>query len=150
MEFTDKQKERFWNKVDKTDSCWLWTGCIVDGYGQVSINDKMYKTHRISWLLSGNMISNGHVIRHKCRSRNCVNPEHLETGTQADNQADKIRDGTSTRGEKHGRVKLTTSQVLEIRERAIENHYKLAEEYRVTQGTIWQIINRHTWKHLVI
>lgn len=29
--------ERFWEKVEKTDACWLWTGCLTDGYGHFSI-----------------------------------------------------------------------------------------------------------------
>ena len=149
MELTEEQKKRFWEKVDKTESCWLWTGATGHyGHGGVGINSKTHKTHRISWLLAGNTIPEGHVIRHKCRSKNCLNPEHLETGTRAENSADMLRDGTSTQGEKHPCVKLTTEQVLEIRERATENQCRLAEEYRVTQSTISQIIQRRTWKHI--
>ena len=29
--------EHFWDKVNKTDSCWLWTGKIDDGYGRFNI-----------------------------------------------------------------------------------------------------------------
>ena len=149
MELTEEQKKRFWAKVDKTDSCWLWTGSILrNGYGQVCFNNKMYMSHRISWLLAGNTFPDGHVIRHKCRSRHCVNPEHLETGTHAENMADKVRDGTDNRGEKCCNAKLTATQVLEIRERATESQRNLAKEYGIARSTIFDIVKKHTWKHI--
>jgi len=149
MELTEEQQKRFWDKVDKTDSCWLWTGCVFkSGYGAVSINCKTYISYRISWLLFGNTIPEGHVIRHKCRSKKCVNPTHLETGTYAENAEDKKRDKTQPLGEQCNLAKLTATQVHEIRARASENHYTLAEEYGVNQSTIWRLVNRRRWKHI--
>ena len=148
MELTEKQKARFWAKVNKTDSCWLWTSSCFDfGYGQFSLNDKKYKAHRVSWLLAGNTIPEGHIIRHKCRSKNCVNPEHLETGTHAENNADMIRDGTSNRGIKHPMCKLTEAQVREIRN-SDKTGVELAEIYNVTIQTIYNIKNRKSWSWL--
>jgi hypothetical protein len=96
MDLTEKQKERFWNKIYKTeDSCWIWTGnCDDGGYGRIRINHILYKAHRLSWLLAGNTIPEGHEICHECRLKNCVNPAHLRTDTHANNMRDKIRDGT--------------------------------------------------------
>ena len=142
-------EDRFWDKVDKTETCWLWTGCKNShGYGQIKVSGQMQHAHRVSWILSGNTIPEGHVIRHKCRSKNCVNPEHLETGTHAENMADMIRDGTSLRGVKNPKVKLTEEQVRQIRARAGETQRLLAEEYGVKPHTISQIINRTTWSWL--
>lgn len=31
-------EERFWARVEKTDSCWIWRGfTLPDGYGQVGV-----------------------------------------------------------------------------------------------------------------
>lgn len=100
-------EERFFVKINKTDSCWLWEGHLdKGGYGHFSFNRKTIRAHRVSWLLAGNIIPDGHLIRHKCRNRHCVNPEHLETGTYKDNLNDMIRDGTmNISGLKWGRYK---------------------------------------------
>lgn len=146
----EEARDRFFAKVNKTESCWFWTGVIKKGYGRIKINCKRYPTHRVSWLLAGHTIPEGHLIRHKCRNRHCVNPEHLETGTHKENCADKIRDGTRPdhKGIKHPNVKLTEEQVRAIRARHIENEKELAIEFKVSRGTINKIIHRWTWKHL--
>lgn len=142
-------EERFWGKVDKTETCWLWTGYSTkNGYGSFNMNGQTQLSHRVSWKLSGNTIPDGHVLRHKCRNRHCCNPEHLETGTVAENQADMIRDGTSQRGTKCHMAKLTEEQVRQIRVRADESRALLAEEYSVSRRTISDIINRKSWAWL--
>ena len=145
-------EERFWSKVVKTDSCWLWTACKDNnGYGQFMYEGRIQKAHRVSWLLSGQIIPEGLVIRHKCRSKNCVNPEHLETGTLAENNADRIRDGTNIgpRGIKSRTAKLTEDKVRQIRARSTENQTELAEEFGVNSRTISHIILRRTWNWLI-
>jgi DNA-binding transcriptional regulator YiaG len=142
-------EERFWSKVDKTESCWLWTAYRnPEGYGRFGVNGKIKKAHHVSWLLTNHTIPEGNVIRHKCRNKHCVNPEHLETGTVAENNADMIRDGTSLRGIKNPTAKLTEEQVRQIRARAAENQQVLAEEYGVCSETISKIILRKRWAHL--
>jgi hypothetical protein len=141
-------EDRFWSKVDKTETCWLWTGWKSHGYGMFIVNGRRQLCHRVSWILSGKTIPEGHVIRHKCLNKNCVNPGHLETGTVAENNADMIRDGTSTRGIKHPSAKLTEEQVRQIRVRADKTQTLLAEEYGVSYQTIWNIIHRKKWAWL--
>ena len=153
MEISDVQKERFWARVNKTDTCWLWTGCCCNkGYGLVNIpkNKKNYahRCHRVSYILSGNIIPDGLLLRHSCRSKNCVNPAHLTPGTAQDNSNDKIRDGTELKGEQKPHAKLTEEQVREIRARSTENRRLLAKEFGVFHTTIGHIIQRKKWKHI--
>ena len=72
----------FWRKVIKNDECWLWSGsCNKDGYGCAWWDKKAIAAHRLSFLIHNGYLPN--VCRHKCDVRNCVNPSHLENGTQA-------------------------------------------------------------------
>jgi hypothetical protein len=135
-------EEKFWSKVEKTDECWLWNG-VKDryGYGRLNCERKRTSAHIFSFLLHGGTIPEDYVVRHKCRNRNCVNPDHLETGTHTENMRDKVRDGTNA-------MKLTKTQVLEIRERVNETQRKLAKEFNVSQRTISCIISRKLWSWL--
>ncbi len=70
--------ERFWARVKKTDTCWLWQGSIIhDGYGRIAENGRKRLAHHISLALAGRTIPNGLEVDHLCRVRSCVRPDHL-------------------------------------------------------------------------
>lgn len=84
-----EMRARFYTRVQKTETCWLWTGSTVySGYGTFSIKGKSIGAHRASYLLHHGPLEPGKLICHKCDVRNCVNPEHLYQGTYADNARD--------------------------------------------------------------
>jgi HNH endonuclease len=71
--------ERFWNKVDKSGDCWLWTGYVTpQGYGMFRLNGLASRAHRVAYELVNGPIPEGLVVDHLCRVRHCVNPSHLE------------------------------------------------------------------------
>jgi hypothetical protein len=73
--------EKFWARVDKTDTCWNWRGeRDGHGYGRLHlIGGKRTFAHRLSLTLHGIDIPKGLVIDHLCRNPLCVNPAHLRT-----------------------------------------------------------------------
>lgn len=84
-------ESRFWGKVDKTDTCWLWTAATQDnGYGSFFIGRvggrvRLARAHRFAYELAAGPIPDGLVIDHLCRVRNCVNPDHLEAVSNKEN-----------------------------------------------------------------
>lgn len=81
--------ERFMAKVQKADDgCWLWTGFVsADGYGQFRFGPVMVKAHRWAYTHYAGQIPPGMETDHLCRVRRCVNPDHLEVVTHAENMA---------------------------------------------------------------
>lgn len=86
----------FWKYARKRgfDECWPWVG-VTDqhGYGRVQFMTSKFKAHRVAFEMFNGPIPDGKIIRHKCDNPNCVNPEHLEAGTQKQNMQDASRRG---------------------------------------------------------
>lgn len=80
---------RFWDKVNKTDNCWLWTGKIDDGYGRFSYNKKLYLVHRLIVAIMKEPVFPDMVIDHICKVRNCCNPDHLRQVTKSENSSNR-------------------------------------------------------------
>lgn len=77
----------FWDRVEVTGCCWLWQGTIKNdsGYGVIGIDYKKYYVHRLVYEALVGPIPDGMHIDHICRIRHCVNPDHLEPVTLAEN-----------------------------------------------------------------
>jgi HNH endonuclease len=86
---------RFWPKVKKTATCWLWTGYIDNkGYGKMWRRpQKAAIASRVSWELHNGPIPEGMNVLHRCDNPACVRPEHLFLGTIMDNNRDRYAKG---------------------------------------------------------
>ena len=136
-------------------SCIEWPHCRTpDGYGQFRRKGKNVRAHRAAYCehlgISLESIE-GQVVRHKCDNRACVNPDHLELGSPAENSKDMVQRGRSLLGEKHPKSKLTLQQVEEIRARYVRysktnGSIALAAEYGVESVTIRGVISKRNWK----
>lgn len=74
--------QRLWAKVEKTETCWLWTGYIKpSGHGQIqrgSRGEGNVNAHIAAYELLVGPLPDGYVLHHLCGVKRCVNPAHLE------------------------------------------------------------------------
>lgn len=168
-------KERFWEKVDKTDSCWLWTGSKRSkGYGafvyQKDGEVVQGRAHRYSWELHNGPIPDGLCVLHDCPTGDnpaCVNPEHLWLGSKADNNRDAIVKGRRKRkpnglrprrakklgyrrGEEHPNSRLTRADIENMRaDRTKGMSFSiLGKRYGVSIAHAFRIVHGKVWQHV--
>lgn len=75
----------FESLVERTDSCWNWTGALAKGYGRINHAGSTYAAHRWSYEHHVGPIPEGLDIDHLCENTRCVNPDHLEPVTGPEN-----------------------------------------------------------------
>jgi hypothetical protein len=78
---------RFMNKVAfSLSGCWRWTARLnADGYGQLKLNRRTVRAHRVAYELFRGPLPEGKIGDHQCRNHWCVNPWHIEPSTTKDN-----------------------------------------------------------------
>lgn len=137
----------FWAKVEigGTAMCWRWTGQLVNGYGRF----RGERAHRYAYQIHKGEIPEGLMLRHLCGNKLCVNPDHLEPGTMAENAADGVRLGEVLRGSRNGRSKIGEDDARYI----ITNPdkltgAKLALRFGVSRATISLIQSGRRWAHV--
>ena len=77
-------RERFWEKVEITEGCWLWRAALSEhGYGVIRMSTprRMEMAHRVAYEMEVEPIPEGLELDHLCRNPRCVNPFHLEPVT---------------------------------------------------------------------
>lgn len=69
--------------------CWLWNAWTnQEGYALIRVGSKdegVVRAHRVTYEHFIGEIPEGLTLDHLCRTRNCVNPWHLEPVTRAEN-----------------------------------------------------------------
>jgi hypothetical protein len=76
--------DRLQSKIlpEPNSGCWIWMGALSEaGYGR----DWNSRAHRVTYEALRGPIPDGMVLDHKCRTRCCVNPDHLEPVTDREN-----------------------------------------------------------------
>jgi hypothetical protein len=120
------------------ECCFPWLAGTNRTYGTISVDGKMLLAHRVGWMLSyRSEIPDGQIIRHYCDYGLCQQPNHWQVGTQADNVADIIIAGTTTR-------KFSDKEAIEIRSfQAVHswNYHSLAAKFGTNRETIRFVLN---------
>ena len=148
------ESDRFWSKVDKKSEaeCWNWKAALdTKGYGQFNIGNKLRRgAHRVAFRLHFGFEPRENIL-HICDIPSCCNPHHLKEGSQKENIQDYCRKNRIAHGERHGMVRLTKKDVLEILQRIKtgEKQVSIAKSYGVHPVTINDIVNKRTWKRLI-
>lgn len=140
-------RRRFFEKVRVSSGCWEWTGCRDSrGYGRFYVRrgESSELTHRVSWRIHNGPISPEALVCHRCDNPPCVRPDHLFVGTQADNMKD------AAQKERVGPTVLRPADVRGILDLGAIGmaQRKIADEFGVTQATVWHILRGKTWKHI--
>lgn len=139
-------KEKFWQHVEKTETCWNWKNATAGiTYGRIydAHTRRSILAHRFSWELHYGPVPRGLLVLHKCDNPTCVNPEHLFLGTQSENMSDKVDKG-------RGRWKvLDLATVMYIRESYAAGKYssiELAQMFNVSKATVFNIVSGRSYK----
>jgi hypothetical protein len=106
-------EDRFWRltQPEPNSGCVLWLGATASsGYGKAGYRKRTASAHRIAYEMRHGPVPEKLVVRHRCDTKLCVNPDHLVAGTHADNMADM-----DARGRRPLTTKLTQADLEEIR-----------------------------------
>lgn len=153
------RSETFWQSIDASggsNACWPWIRARNNtGYGITSFRPIRSKlAHRIAWIITNGPIPDTLNVLHQCDNPPCCNPSHLFTGSQADNNWDKIRKGRhrtpDMRGASNPAARLTEDDVRAIRTlRASGASYpSLGARFGISKTMVRNIVLRRAWSHV--
>ena len=117
--------------------CWLWIKTIYScGYGKAHYDGKPIYAHIYYYKKKNGPVPTGLELDHLCRTRRCVNPDHLEAVTHVVN----MRRGAS--------CVLKESEVIEIRRLAStgESRTSISRKFPVTPQHIGLIVRGLKYK----
>lgn len=114
----------------------------------MDLDGKPHGVHRIAWALANGRWARLCVL-HSCDNPPCCEPSHLSEGTQARNIKDMYERGRASLPPRHfglanSNAHLSDEQIAEVRLRVGEKQRDLADEYGVSQSTIWRILHGQT------
>ena len=128
------------------------------GYSKIELvndsnQDKKVFVHRLVALNFIPNPSNKPQVNHIDGDKKNNRVENLEWCTQSENMKHAFKTGLSVslKGEDAFNSKMTDDKVLLLREMYESGEFllrELAEEFNIGIASVWNIVNRNTWKHI--
>lgn len=71
--------QRYWDRVNKTETCWLWTGAkSMQGRGTFTQSGRKRVAARYMYEAVFGPVQGKRLVHTVCGTKHCVNPRHLE------------------------------------------------------------------------
>lgn len=123
---------------------------LSTGYLLTGKNGVRKSMHRLVYEECFGEIPLGLVVRHKCDVKNCINPEHLELGTQSDNVMDTVKRNRTLKGAENPQSKLSEEMVRQIKAMIAEGkrNCEIVKAMNVNKSTLCNIKRGVAWKHI--
>lgn len=138
--------KRGWQVED--NGCWTWLGSrFGNGYGRITLTTGGVGVHRLAYEAWVGEIPEGLLIRHRCDNKICMNPNHLELGTNRDNYSDMVERHrrNAPKGDNHYATKIDTQKARKVYSMWLSGDYKmreLAKLFSVSNQTITNVIKK--------
>lgn len=122
--------------VDPETGCWPWQRAVSGaGYAQCRIDGRLHYVHRLHWEERHGSLPCSQQLHHRCESRACVNPDHLE--------ALDIRDHAGGAG--HGKLALDDAREIRRLWSAGMQQRDIAARFGISRPYVSEIVNFKHW-----
>ena len=145
------EKERLLKCMNvRPSGCWEWARYRnARGDGVFWFRNEKWPAHRAAHEIFKGPIPEELIVLHRCDNPPCINPDHLTTGTNADNVKDMRSKWRHSYGTKNPQAKLTEDAVILARARreAGEKLIDIARDLGVSDSTAYYAITGRNWAH---
>ena len=134
--------------------CRVWTGIFLGPeHPWIHFSNIAKAAYQVTWELENNTtLPEGKICLHLCKTKTCVEPQHIYPGTyQRNNKEDRERDGTALKGEKNPCAKISDATAKEIYLAGIagESAKKRASRFGAHIDTVRCIDRLKQWSHVL-
>lgn len=144
-----RPRVKFEYEIDE-NNCFNCTSHKKGKYGHAlcNIGGKAMGVYRYIYEQCFGEVPEGMVVRHKCDNGACINPEHLELGTDQDNKNDMVKRGRSNKGDKHHNTTITEEIAYFIKNDIEHTAQELSDKFGVNIRQIMRIRSGERWSHV--
>ena len=131
--------------------CIVWTGACYGNEPWLKYSSISAPAYQVTWELENKAtVPDGLICLHLCKTKTCVEPQHINPGTYQQNQEHRVRDGTDMKGEKHPCAKINdeTAKQIYLAGIAGESAKERAIRFGAHINTVRSIDRLEQWSHV--